>query len=319
MDTERRSTSLKPRDGGPGKLATGLGWFSIGLGAAELIAPERVAELAGLPAKDKSESVLRAYGWREIAAGIGILTQSRPAGWLWARVAGDAVDLASLGSCFAANGANRSKVTASTLAVAGVTALDVICARQLSRNGGANGISPRRTVHITQSVIVNRSPEELYGVWRDVANLPKFMRHIESVQVIDGGRLHWKMAAPRGKTIEWDSEIVEDQPNRRIAWRSVGLVERSGSIEFSRAAGGRGTIVRIDMEFAPPGGRLAAEALRRLRAIPAHVIGDALRAFKAFMETGEVVQSDASIGFGMHPGRPPAPEELAAAHYASVS
>ncbi|HEX4227531.1 MAG TPA: SRPBCC family protein [Bryobacteraceae bacterium] len=318
MDTEQGSTFLKPRNGGACKLAAGLGWFSIGLGAAELIAPDRVAQLAGLPVNNKRESILRAYGWREIAAGIGILTESRPAGWLWARVAGDAVDLASLGSCFAAKDANRAKVTASTLAVAGVTALDLICARQLSRNGHPNGIAARRTVHITHSVIVDHSPEESYGVWRDVTNLSKFVRHVESVQAIGDRRSHWKARGPGGRTIEWDSEVVEDQPNRRIAWRALGSIERSGSIEFSRAIGGRGTVVRIDMQIAPPGGRLAAEALKRLRAIPAQYIGDALRAFKAYMETGEVVQSDASIGFGMHPGRPPAPEELAAAHYASA-
>jgi uncharacterized membrane protein len=312
MDNAQRSTSRSQTNGGPGKLATGLGWFSIGLGAAELLAPSKVAQLVGLPVKDKRETVLRAYGWREIAAGIGILSQSRPAGWLWARVAGDAVDLASLGSCFKAEHANRTKVTLSTAAVLGVTALDVICARQMSSNGEQNGASNDSNVHITQSVTVNRSPEDLYGFWRDFSNLPKIMRHLEDVQITGDRTSHWKTSAPGGKTIEWDAKIVEDQPNRRIAWETLEDstdVEHSGSVTFTRATGNRGTVVRVDVAYAPRGGRLTAQVAKLLRAAPGHFIGDELRAFKSLMETGEVAQSDASIHYGMHAARPPVAQE----------
>lgn len=316
MDTER-STFPNVSDRVAGNIATGLGWFSIGLGAAEMLAPDKVAELIGLPSRKKAETLLGVYGWREIVAGIGILTQSRPAGWLWARVAGDAADLASLGSCFAANDANRTKVTASTAAVLGVTALDVICARQLSRNGGHNRVSTGKAGHITQSVIVNRSAEDLYRFWRDFANLPKIMRRLEGVQLTGEKTSHWKARTPGGKTVEWDAEMIEDQPNRRIAWRTIKDstgVEHSGSVSFSPATGNRGTVVRVDVEYAPPGGQLAAKAAKLLRFAPGHYIGDELRAFKSLMETGEVVESDASVLPGRHAGRPLSAEELASVH-----
>src|SRR5437868_6130847 len=80
------------------KLATGMGWFSIGLGLAEVMAPAQVARLIGTK---KHNTLMRLFGLREIAAGIGILTTPRPVGWMWARVAGDALDLSALASAAA--------------------------------------------------------------------------------------------------------------------------------------------------------------------------------------------------------------------------
>jgi hypothetical protein len=110
-------------------LARFLGYFSIGLGAAEALAPDTMARLTGV----RQESLLQAYGAREIASGIGILAESRPAGWLWARVVGDVLDLVLLGENLAEGDADRrARLIASTLAVGGVAVLDVICAAQLS-------------------------------------------------------------------------------------------------------------------------------------------------------------------------------------------
>ncbi len=106
-----------------------LGYFSIGLGLAEVLAPKGMARLTGV----RQQGLLPLYGVREIAAGIGILSCSRPSGWLWSRVAGDALDLATLGGNLAHNDASgRQKALASLIAVAGVTALDIFCATQLS-------------------------------------------------------------------------------------------------------------------------------------------------------------------------------------------
>src|SRR5438045_764237 len=121
------------RNGSQERLANSLGWFSIGLGLAELIAPATIAQLIGVRDKDRTRTLLRAYGLREIAAGVGILSQPRPAGWLWSRVAGDVLDLASLGSALSAEDSNRTRVAIATAAVVGVTALDVVCGQQLAR------------------------------------------------------------------------------------------------------------------------------------------------------------------------------------------
>jgi hypothetical protein len=109
------------------ELARFLGWFSIGLGLAEVLAPRAVAEVSGV----RSRGLLQFYGLREIAAGVGILTSPRPAGWLWGRVAGDALDLATLGAAMT-RPEDAGRALAAAVAVAGVTALDVICATQLS-------------------------------------------------------------------------------------------------------------------------------------------------------------------------------------------
>lgn len=127
-----------------GQLARGLGWFSIGLGLAELLAPRLMARATGL---DGREILLRAYGLREIANGIALLVARRPAPWVWARVAGDALDLATLGERLRhADGARRGQTAAALVATAGVAAVDVGCALALGRAGPqpAHDYSDRR-------------------------------------------------------------------------------------------------------------------------------------------------------------------------------
>ena len=116
--------------GGEGEsepLATFLGWFSVGLGLWEVLAPRSVANATGVR---YHPALIQAYGLRELAAGLGILTTRRPAGWLAARVAGDALDLGTLGAAYAqANADDRRKICQAAAAVAGVTVLDVVAAR----------------------------------------------------------------------------------------------------------------------------------------------------------------------------------------------
>ena len=115
----------------PVKLARGLGWFSIALGAIELLAPRALSTMLGLQGHDH---LLQAYGAREIATGLGTLSARDPTPWIWGRVAGDALDLATLAGNV---GESRSKMSMSValVAVAGVTALDIICAKALEQGG----------------------------------------------------------------------------------------------------------------------------------------------------------------------------------------
>ncbi|HEY3065389.1 MAG TPA: hypothetical protein VGL09_06325 [Methylomirabilota bacterium] len=115
----------------PHGLAVGLGWFSIGLGVAEIVAPRQLARLIGSP---KRPLLIRAFGLREIATGIGILaTAPPPLAWTWSRVAGDALDLAALGKAFTSRRANPTRLAATVLAVAGALAADVYCGVRLRR------------------------------------------------------------------------------------------------------------------------------------------------------------------------------------------
>ena len=286
------------------RLARALGWFSIGLGLAELAAPDKLARLIGFRDQDRRRAILRVYGLREIAAGVGILSGAKPTGWLWGRVAGDALDLSSLGSALKASDADRTKLLAATAAVAGVTAMDVLCAQGLGRRKAAK--REDAIPFVTRTIIVNRPPDEVYRFWHDFESLPKFLDDLESVRVTGERRSRWKLRTAAGKKIQWDAEIIEDQPGSRIAWRTLpgSDVDNSGSITFKRATGGRGTLVKVEMQYTPPGGVSVAKVMKLLGKEPGQQIQKALYGFKQVIETGQITQSDASIHRGMHPGRP---------------
>jgi len=129
--TQGRAPSHAPPDTryAPGLgAARGLGWFSIGLGLAELAAPDIVADLTGV----RNEGLLQLYGLREIACGVGILSSTRPSGWMWARVAGDALDLVTLAGAATRGDGDAGRALGAGLAVAAVTLTDLACAAQLS-------------------------------------------------------------------------------------------------------------------------------------------------------------------------------------------
>jgi uncharacterized membrane protein len=145
------------------------------------------------------------------------------------------------------------------------------------------------------AVTINRPPEDLYAFWRDFTNLPKFMENIETVTCADALRSHWVVKSPTG-TAEWDSEITEDEPSRKISWASLpdASVDNAGTIEFRPATNGRGTEVRALISFKPPmggAGRMVAGWLQKDPHIQAK---RDLRRFKQLMETGEVATSPAN-------------------------
>jgi uncharacterized membrane protein len=272
------------------KIARGLGWFSIGLGVAEILAPRSLAKLIGL--RGHHSGILRMLGAREITSGFGILAGRQPnSNWMWSRVGGDAMDLALLGAAFKMKRSNRNRLAMATAAVAGVTALDAICSQRLSRRNGARGDG---AIRVAQAVTINRSPEELYRFWRDFQNLPRFMKHLESVRGTSDRRSQWVAKAPAGTTVKWDAEITEDRPNELIAWRSLegADVDNVGSVRFERAPGGRGSIVKVEMRYSPPAGRIGATVAKLLGESPDWQIKDDLRRFKQLMEAGEIITTE---------------------------
>jgi len=149
---------------------------------------------------------------------------------------------------------------------------------------------------ITKAIVVNRSAEEIYQFWREMTNFPRFMYHVQSVRETGPNRSHWIANAPAGRVVEWESEIVEDVPNERIAWRSLpgAQVPNAGAVTFERRTGNRGTIVRVEVEFAPPGGPAAVGLAKLFNESPEQQIYDDLRRLKQILETGEVLRSDGS-------------------------
>jgi uncharacterized membrane protein len=247
-------------------------------------------------------------GLREITSGLGILSRQRPTGWVWSRVAGDALDLGLLGAALTRKDTKRGRTLVAMASVAGVTALDVMNAQQLARQPDTSAATraDEGVFEHRRAVTVARPVPEVYGYWRNLEQLPTFMRHLERVTMLDDRRSHWVAKAPGGARVEWDAETTEDVPDERIAWRSLpgSDVHNAGTVEFREAPQGRGTEVRVTLEYKPPFGKIGAKAARLFREEPGQQLYEDLRHFKQVMETGEILVSDATKQRGMHPAQP---------------
>ncbi len=269
------------------RLARALGWFSLGLGLTQLAVPRQLSRAIGV---GENPLLMRGLGLREIGTGVGLLARPRPVNWLWARVAGDVMDLALLGAAMRQQDTDRQKTLWASLAVAGVTALDAFAAMRLGRSlkEGVEAARRERGIPVEHSLAVNRSPAECYRFWRRFDNLPRFMKHVESIEC-EGNRSHWVVRAPGG-TVEWDAEIVEDRPDDRIRWRSVegSDVETYGWVRFEPGPQGRGCTVHVCLRYDPPGGALGAFFARLFGENPERQIREDMRHFKQVIETGEI-------------------------------
>jgi uncharacterized membrane protein len=166
-------------------------------------------------------------------------------------------------------------------------------------------------MHVQASITILRAPDEVFGFWRELTNLPRFMHHLESVEWTGDNRSHWRVKAPVGRSVEWDAEVTEERPGELIAWRSVGGdVANEGRVEFAPAPGDRGTEVRVAFRYDAPGGKPGVALAALLGEDPKHQVADDLRRFKQVLETGEVVRSAGSpegVGQGVlrqEPSRP---------------
>lgn len=296
------------------RLAQGLALFSVGLGAAQVLAPAALARLTGVGDTGRKRTVMFGCGWRELAAGVGIFVQRRPTAWLWARVAGDVMDLALLVSAFGGRRSDAGRIGVSLGAVAGVTALDVIAAVRMGGLEAAERsgrIPESRQLQVRRSVTINRAPDEVYAFWRDLRRLPQFMVHLAAVEPQADGRSEWRAKGPFGIELTWQAEVTEDVPNELLSWRSLpgSQVTTAGTVTFSPAPAGQGTQVDLEMVYDVPGGRVGAALAKLLGKEPGQQINGDLRRLKQVLETGEVLHSDASVHGGPHPARPAAPKE----------
>jgi uncharacterized membrane protein len=289
----------------PDALAQVLGWFSIALGAAEVVAPAAMSRLIGIREDDQTTTLVRAMGAREIGHGIAILTGPGSAGPVWSRVAGDAVDLAFLGSRYSADYVDQRRLMMAGAAVLGVTALDVITARRLG-DGSSAGYMPEERAEstVTKAVTINKPIEQVFAFWQQLENLPRFMRYLESVERLDGGRSRWRAKGPGGVPVQWEAETLSERENEIISWRSVpgSTIQTSGTVRFERAPGARGTEVHVEMQFQPPAGPLGKTVAWITGRDPSRQLHEDLMRFKQLLETGEIALSE---GMGLwRPGRP---------------
>jgi uncharacterized membrane protein len=298
-------------------LVGGLGLFSAALGVPQVLRPADVARALGVGDAPRHRTATVVVGVRELVAAAGLLGRPHPA-WLWARVGGDAMDLALMGRALRHHdGRGLQRTVLSTAALAVATAVDVFAA--VTRT---NREETRRPMQLTSTTTVTRPPEEVYAFWRQLDRLPTFMAHLDEVLDTGAGRSHWKASAPFGKSVEWDAETTADVPGERIAWRSLdgADVPNNGEVLFLPAPGGRGTEVHVALDYRIPRGVVGKAVARWFGEEPSQQLDDDLRRFKQVMETGEVVRSDgaprgnqAREEFPQHPAHPLTDDERAEA------
>lgn len=175
--------------------------------------------------------------------------------------------------------------------------IGVTTAGQRRRDAGGNvlrhpaeHLSGSRGVNVEHSVTIDRPRAEVYRFWRQLENLPRFMDHLESVDVIDQRRSRWVARGPGGMRVSWDAEIINEMPEDTIAWASLpgSQVNTAGSVTFDEAPGGRGTEVRVRLQYNPPAGKVGAAAAWLTGEAPSQQIREDLRRFKAIIEAGGV-------------------------------
>lgn len=290
-----RDVDDRARRGGP---ATGPAWtlgaLSASLGIVALTQPRSIAEAIGLNSDGATTSALRAVGARELLAAGGLLMRRHPERWLWARVGGDLIDLALLARGARTRTASAPRVPVAGAVLATVTAVDILAALRVRRAKGVTG--GEKVIRARAAVTVNRPVRDVYQLWHDLENLPRFMIHLESVRVTGPGRSHWTAAAPARRSVEWDATVTADRRDELIAWESdpAARVRNRGAVRFMPAPGDRGTVVEVELEYEPPGGALGSLVARLLGEEPVQQVKDDLRRCKQLLETGEIARSAAS-------------------------
>ncbi len=145
-------------------------------------------------------------------------------------------------------------------------------------------------VRVDRAITIQQPVEEVYAFWRQLENLPRFLRHVVAVIVKDKIHSRWTVNPGSGQNFEWDAEIIEELPNEVLSWRSMpdAEVDNAGSVRFQRATGDRGTVVKVSLIYRPPAGKVGVMIAKLLGwDAKAEVEEDLLRV-RSLLETGEI-------------------------------
>jgi uncharacterized membrane protein len=217
--------------------------------------------------------------WSSMAVGVGLaaygLAQRKGTGWILAGLGTLLVRRGMTGHChtyelFGINTAGTGSDTRRVL-------------------GGGGGVT------VDESVTINQPIELLYRFWRNLENLPRFMHHLKSVERVTDTLSRWRAWGPGGSVVEWSAEIINEVPNQVIGWRSIegSDVVSAGSVNFDDAGAGRGTRVRVRLQYSPPGGKVGAAVAKLMGRDPGTEIRDDLLRFKQLVERGADGDSEA--------------------------
>jgi hypothetical protein len=238
-------------------LARFLGWFSIGLGSAQLAAPRTLCRVVGSDGEGKAALVMRAMGLRELAHGTGILVRPRPTGWVLSRVVGDAIDLAALLGLAARN--RRARTLFAIANVVPIAAADYYETRRLAQKEGP----PQSGKSIRKTVTINDSRERVEAAWVEAAELRR--------KVDERGASVSFLEAPGNRGTELAVDFVFDPPAGEFGVAVAKLTGRDLATQLAddlrrfKARIETGQVVRSD---STPSGHLLADHLRQRAAQP---------------------------------------------------
>jgi len=145
-------------------------------------------------------------------------------------------------------------------------------------------------VKVEKTITIKRPVSEVYAFWNQLENLPKFLRHVQSVRVRDDLHSHWAVKTVGEKILEWDSEIIERRQNEMISWRSIpgADVDNAGSVWFTPTRGSVGTVVRVSLKYAPAAGKAGLITAKLLGRDADSEIEEDLHRLKSLLETGHL-------------------------------
>lgn len=205
-----------------------------------------------------------------------------------------------VGSALVANGIVRrgwqSSAWGAGLVARGVTGfcpVNATIGRTRLRDDPKRALAGSRGFRLEDAITIARPIEDVYVYWRDLRNLPRFMPSLEQVDMPDKWRSHWVLRGPGGVRVEWDAEIINEEPPTLIAWQSLPGADMAsaGSVNFSPTR--LGTEVRVLMQYNPPAGQVGGLVAWFAGQSPAFQLREDLRRLKQLLETGEVPTGEA--------------------------
>ncbi|QXV64397.1 DUF2892 domain-containing protein [Mucilaginibacter sp. 21P] len=161
---------------------------------------------------------------------------------------------------------------------------------------GRNSLEPVN-INIRSSYMVNKPRQEVYDFWRKLDNLPLFMKHLESVDIISETRSHWVLKLPIGSAhVSWDAEIVKDEPGYSIGWSSLpdSMIDNAGKVTFQDSPDGDGTLIDVVISYRPPAGGFGGSIAHILNPVFKNLVDNDIRNFKQYMDIDGGIASDQS-------------------------
>ena len=146
---------------------------------------------------------------------------------------------------------------------------------------------------VERTITLARPVTEVYSFWRKLSNLPRFLRHLESVTETDNTHSRWVVKGPRDKRVHWDAEIIEEKANKMISWRSLGdsEVDNAGSVWFTPTGNGEGTLLKVALKYNPPAGKLGVAIAKLFGRDAEAELDDDLKELKRILEASPETSS----------------------------